>query len=186
MRRIKFVPLFAIIVLGCSRHFVTERVPALASVSTSPVAAAYVDELVRTRPGLGESDRRSPDGTHVVEIVADKWWRGDESTGFYGLELRTGNTTLPLVSFWEADVGSGIAAGVRWSGDSRALRISGSTKGYTRSEEGFRQFDMIYLVEADTFYDITAPPNISLNRWRRARSGPASAPTCSGLCGALG
>src|SRR5260221_6807363 len=159
MRMTKFLPLLVFMLWGCSRHFVNEKVPALASLSTSPVAAAYVDELVRTSPGLGESDRRAPDGAHVVEIVADKTWNGKQSTGFYGLQLRTGKATRPLVSFWEAHAGSGIAAGVRWSGDSRALRISGSTKGYTRNEEGFRHFDMVYLVEADTCFDIAAPPN---------------------------
>ncbi len=156
---------FASLVLACG-HDVAERVPVAVLPHPDQPGFGYVGELANQLipSGLEADHLRSPDGTLVLALTHDESLTGQE-TGFYGVELVEVGKGLrhPLLSLWEADAGSGVLINVRWSADSRAVRLRGATKGFRRYERQFQTFDLLYLVGSDRFIDLS--PATANSRW---------------------
>ena len=94
----------------------------------------------------------------MLALTHDESLTGQQ-TGFYGVELveQASGRRRPILSLWEADTGSGILLNVRWSSDSRAVRLSGATKGFRRHHHEFGTFNLVYLIDSDRFVDLMAP-----------------------------
>ena len=66
-------------------------------------------------------------------------------------------TSVPVLSLWETDPGSGRSFGYRWSESSQALRIEGATQGFARwGAWRHRKVQLVYRVEERRLLD-TAP-----------------------------
>jgi len=153
------------LVLACG-HDVAETVPIAVPPQPNQPGFGYVGELANQPipSGLEADHLRSPDGTLVLALTHDESLTGQE-TGFYGVELVEMGSGLrhPLLSLWEADAGSGLLINVRWSADSRAVRLKGATKGFRRHQRQFQMFDLLYLVGSDRFIDLS--PTTANSRW---------------------
>jgi hypothetical protein len=149
---------------------VSERIPDVKSGTVPNDASRYIRELANaTVPDSFDASLVSPDRTKTLEVTNDLDYMG-LPTGFYGFLLKdatTGNAR-PLLSLWEADVGSGLSASISWSADSRAIRLNGSTRGFRRSGGELEKFDLVYVIELDRFFNTsssrqaTAPSNTCL------------------------
>ena len=149
----------AVCALSCARA-VTERVPSGGAPEPDDLNVAYLRELAQLviPSGLERDHLRSPDGEFTLALTHDESLTGQQ-TGFYGVELveqRSGRRR-PILSLWEADAGSGILLNVRWSSDSRAVRLSGATKGFRRQHREFVTFNLVYVIDSDRFVDLMAP-----------------------------
>jgi len=148
--------LSAAVVVACGNR-VTEVMPIAMLPTSDDADQAYVAELARERipSGLENEHLVSPDRKMKLELTHDQGLLGGQ-TGFYGVELveLESNQRRPILSLWEADSGSGVLINVRWSADSRAVRLKGSTQGYHRHGSEFRNFDILYVVNDNRYLDL--------------------------------
>jgi hypothetical protein len=155
----------ALVSLACGRG-VAERVPSAGQPQPDDPSFGYVGELADLviPSGLENDHLKSPDGKLMLALTHDESLTGQQ-TGLYGVELveQASARRHPILSLWEADAGSGILINVRWSADSRAVRLKGATKGFRRHHRQFGTFDLLYLVDTDRFLDLLA--RRASNRW---------------------
>ncbi len=148
--------LIAAVVVACVNR-VTEVMPMAMLPTSDDADQTYVAELAGERipSGLETEHLVSPDRKMKLELTQDQSLLGGQ-TGFYGVELveLESNQRRPILSLWEADSGSGVLINVRWSADSRAIRLKGSTRGYHRHGGEFRNFDILYVVNHNRYLDL--------------------------------
>ncbi|MFQ5540610.1 MAG: hypothetical protein ACE5FB_09405 [Candidatus Binatia bacterium] len=102
----------------------------------------------------GHSLVPSPGRRHVAYLASTNGFSGFHSLLIYSVE--TGRSKR-LFSLLEADPGSGVSFRYRWSRDSQALLIAGSTQGFTRfGPKQYRSLRMVYLVDSEQLYDFAA------------------------------
>ena len=102
----------------------------------------------------GEGLTLSPDRRSLAYVTSE-----NDHAGFHTIAVWSAatGTSVPILSLWEADPGSGRSFGYRWSESSRALRIEGATQGFARWGRGRHQaIRLVYLVEPRRLLD-TAP-----------------------------
>jgi len=141
----------------CCGHRVTEIVPIAHAPESDDFALQYVNELV-SKPMDTPFERghlSSPDGTMTLDLVSDLGLMGAPN-GYNGVDLIHGSTgdRQPILSFWDADIGSGYILDARWSSDSKAIRLRGKTAGFRRNSREFRNFDLLYLVNRARYLDL--------------------------------
>ena len=128
---------------------VRERPPSPSPLPPELLSNPATADLVRA-PEPRELDLASPDGRYRLSIVSTGLER------FYGVELQRDGAlrTLPVLSLWERESGTGISLAVRWAADSGAVRLTGSTKGFLRSGGSGGKFDLLYVPDRDAFYEV--------------------------------
>ncbi len=96
----------------------------------------------------------SPNRRYVIYLSSKNMWAGYHPMHVY--DLKTGHS-LHVMSLWEADPGSGLSFRYKWSHDSKAFLIRGTTtliKGNTRE---IKYISIIYHLDTNLLY------NVSLN-----------------------
>ena len=138
-------------------HHVTVVTPILRHASLDDSGQVYVRELAHLpiASGLERDHLVSPDRHLKLALTHDNGLLGMPN-GFYGVTLvdAASGQGRPILSLWEADAGSGIDLNVRWSADSRAVRLVGRTQGFRRYGGEFREFDILYLVNDDRYLNL--------------------------------
>lgn len=158
--------LLVIIILGMPA---VSKPPVTFPITRQSSAAAYAQEFNQPQGmGNGRKDWISPDGRW--EFFFEEDYRDSfGSAGFFSLRLRDNATTKQRILFtlWDADPGSGVCVSARWSGDAKALKLKGDTRGYNyenpRTHSTYESFDFIYLVDEDKLYDASSAKNSSTN-----------------------
>ena len=129
----------------------------------SEIDAAVVLRYVQEFKQMGEKGYVTPvslDFTPVQPRQVYSDLENSKERDFFQLRLRdniSGDSRL-LFTLWAADLGSGLAATVRWSRDGKALQIRGKTKGFSYEPvpepdpSKFESFNFIYLVDEDKMY----------------------------------
>jgi hypothetical protein len=78
-------------------------------------------------------------------------------SGFHTIRLwKIGSgESKPLLSLYEVDPGSGSSFSYQWSPDSKGLFVGGSTGGFSRSSSRGGDFQFVYSLEQDSFFDLS-------------------------------
>ena len=118
----------------------------------------------------------SPDNRWRLQLVAENAILGGP-TGFYTLRLVAagpGGPVRTVCTLWESDPGSGTSFSARWSRDSRAFHLYGTTGGFIHDRQRAFTIDAIYLVESGQAYDrsLAGPLTSALTRRRAGRRPP--------------
>ena len=142
----------AVTLFGCG---LPSRIPSPARATADPKASRYVAQYDKADLSYGFSEEGSLNQRWKFVVKCDNC---DDvyAAGFYSARVVDTSSAQEriLFTFWDADVGSGIRLGVRWSDDSGALRLKGETRGFTyRNQQGEPfAFDLIYLVEDNRIF----------------------------------
>lgn len=132
--------------------------PILHTIDPHTIVPLYLQEFDRVREKYYWTPI-SPDQKWEVYIERENIQ--SLPAGFYSLRLRNSNSgdSRVLFTLWDADVGSGVRANVRWSKDGKALQISGDTRGFSYEPlpdpMKYESFNYIYLVEEDKIYSVS-------------------------------
>jgi len=97
----------------------------------------------------------SPDNQWRAQLVPENGLFGG-STGFYALRLVPVDPVGPhrtVCTLWESDPGSGTSFDARWSKDSKALNLYGTTGGFSHDRQRAFEINVIYIVESGEAYD---------------------------------
>ena len=122
--------------------------------SLLPEYSLYVHDISQgtTRyHGPGGTLKASPDRRKAAFLRS-----GSHGTSLHSIhvwDLETGRIETVL-SLTEADPGSGASFDYRWSGDSRALHISGGAGGFVARSAAPRQLNLIYVLAEKLIYSI--------------------------------
>ena len=152
-----FALLAGITFFGCG---LPSKIPSARRATTDPMARSYVARYDKAGLSYGFSDEDSLSANQRWKFLVkcDSCAAGDFA-GFYSARVVDTSSSQEriLFTFWDADVGSGIRMGWRWSDDSRALRLKGETRGfaYRRPQGEPFAFDLLYLVEDDRMFRVT-------------------------------
>ena len=136
---------------------VLSKPPVVSTVGPHTSVALYIRELDHSDKEYYWSPS-SPDGKWELYIQRES--PDSRLACFYSLRLRGNNSTESRILFtlWDADVGSGVRANVRWSKDGKALQIDGDTRGFsyepTPDPMKFDPFNFVYMVEEDKLYAV--------------------------------
>jgi hypothetical protein len=100
--------------------------------------------------GPGHVLEVSPDRRHAVMLRS-----GALGAGYYSVHVWefASNQVQTVLSLREIDEGSGRSFGHRWSLDSRAVEIKGTTGGFERRKPKPRHFNLIYLLDGQQVYE---------------------------------
>lgn len=95
----------------------------------------------------------SPDGQWKAFVER---LNSDYGAGFYALKVQNNSSknSRTLFTLWDADVGSGARVRLRWTPDSKAVRLTGDTRGfnYNNPNEKYQSFDYVYLIDTAMLY----------------------------------
>ncbi len=131
---------------------------------TKPAIATLIHAEIE--PGIPPDALRSPDGSLVLTLTADRAWFNHE-TDFYGVTMEEVETKkrFPVFSFWGNGVDSGITLGLKWSEGSDAIRFTGLTRGFERRDEQNQTHDVDLLLDTKSgmLYDLHAQTPTSEN-----------------------
>ena len=122
--------------------------------SLLPEYSLYVHDISEgtTRyQGPGGTLKESPDRRKAAFLRSGS--RGTSLHSIHIWNLETGKTET-VISLTEADPGSGTSFDYRWSGDSRALHISGGAGGFVARSAEPRQLNLIYVLAEKALYSI--------------------------------
>jgi len=142
---------------GTSSKSISSKPPVLVSFDSHPSTSGYLREFRQMTEKYYWAPV-SPDQKWELYIQREnaEWPPG----GFYSLRLRdteSGDSRI-LFTLWDADVGSGVRANVRWSSDGKALQIQGDTRGFSYEPRPdamkYESFNLLYLVEEDKILSI--------------------------------
>ncbi|MDA1315016.1 MAG: hypothetical protein O2968_16925 [Acidobacteria bacterium] len=129
-------------------------------------ARSWFDETLRPERSLYLCDLEtraftyfSPGHTFVVSPDATRGAflrSGATSSGFYSLHIWdfTSGEIKTVLSLHESDPGSGRSFDYRWSADSRALHLSGSTAGFERRNAQRRDLNHVHIVGTPGLYGL--------------------------------
>jgi hypothetical protein len=136
---------------------VLSKPPVVSTIGPQTSVALHLQELDHSDEKYYWSPS-SPDGKWELYIQRES--PESRPAGFYSLRLRGNNSKESRILFtlWDADVGSGVRANVRWSKDGKALQINGDTRGFsyqpTPDALKYYSFNFIYMVEEDKLYSL--------------------------------
>ena len=136
---------------------VLSKPPVSSPAQAQPLCASYIEEFQK-RSEKYYWTPTSPDNNWKVSFEREN---PEELGRFYSLQLQNNELSDMRIIFtlWDADVGSGVRAQVRWSNDGKALHISGDTRGFNYepwpAPLKYQPFQFIYLIEDDKLYSLT-------------------------------
>lgn len=134
---------------------VTEVKPATSPPKAEFVGRPGVAKLLgaEIQPGFPAESMRSPDGTLILILTQERSWFNQE-TEFFGVTMEEADTRkrFPVLSFWASSGDSGIALGLKWSEGSDAIRFTGSTRGFERSQEAAQSHQVDLLLDTKTLW----------------------------------
>lgn len=165
IKRILVAILFAapcFFALAC-RSEVLSKPPILSEFNPHGDVVRYIPEFNQ----MGEKGYWTP---VALDHTPDQPWQvyieqespAGVAADFFRLRIRnnkSGDSRL-VFTLWAADIGSGVAASVRWSKDAKALQIRGDTKGFSyepvpeADPSKYESFNFIYLVDEDKIYSV--------------------------------
>ena len=135
-------------------HKISRYLRSYLDSSLLPEYSLYVHDIsARTTryQGPGGTLKASPDRRKAAFLRSGS--RGTSLHSIHVWDLETGKTETVL-SLTEADPGSGTSFDYRWSGDSRALHISGGAGGFVARSAEPRQLNLIYLLAEKAIYSV--------------------------------
>jgi len=135
-------------------HKISRYLRSYLDSSLLPEYSLYVHDVSAgtTRyQGPGGALKPSPDRRKAAFLRSGS--RGTSLHSIHVWDLETGKTETVL-SLTEADPGSGASFDYRWSGDSRALRISGGAGGFVARSAEPRELNLIYLLAEKAIYSV--------------------------------
>lgn len=95
----------------------------------------------------------SPDGQW--KVIAERL-NSEYEAGFYAVKIHNESSKngRTLFTIWDAEVGSGARLRLRWTSDSKAVRLKGDTRGfdYNHPNQKYQSFDYIYLIDSAQLY----------------------------------
>jgi hypothetical protein len=143
---------FAILCACNQPHHCDGHLPHAKPLVPGSAEAKYAHELM-SAPALVQSGNESPDRLRVVREMASS--RKPALTNLVLDDYKVGET-FPIMSVHSVDPGSGPMIDYRWSSDSRALLLRGSTLAYDpKGETRVVTFLLLYSVEARGFHDLS-------------------------------
>lgn len=155
--RRSLIVLFVVLAVGTfSYRVLRSGVPDDNSLTPDSPAVPYIGELMQAGVSVSFPAGGLPAPDNRWKFVLDRENSRERISGFYSaklLDIGSGQKRV-LFTLWDADVGSGCKLGVRWSSDSKALRLAGQTRGFNywiRKDEPF-DFDFIYMVDIDKMF----------------------------------
>lgn len=122
-----------------------------------PEFSLYLYDLSQSQKnywGPGHTLLPSPDRRRALLLRSGALGAGYYSIHLWHLEQDRLETILSLR---EADPGSGRSFWYRWSSDSKAVHIGGSTGGLERRKRAPRELNLVYLVGEGTIYEAGGP-----------------------------
>ena len=144
----------ALTFFGCG---LPSRIPSPTPATANPKASRYIVQFDKSGRSYGFSDEEWLSPNHRWKFVVKREERS--YSGFYSARVvdTASSQQRILFTLWDADPGSGLRLGGRWSDDSEALRLKGETRGFANRNQRNEPFafDLIYLVEDDRIFRVT-------------------------------
>jgi hypothetical protein len=102
-------------------------------------------------PGYGIV--HSPDRRYVAYLTSVNGYSGFHNILVYKVDA---DRSVRVLSLWEADPGSGRSFSYSWSGDSKALLITGQVRGWASLADNLSDLHLVFLPEPEQLFDIEA------------------------------